>query len=253
MTQKTQGPPPTGEAYAEFEYAFGFFNAELFDGRLPSPLFTFQRKKNAHGYLSHDRFVHKVHGNRVCELAMNPTYFAIETLEETMQTLVHEMVHLDQLLNGNPGRRRYHNKEWASMMEAVGLMPSSTGRPGGKRTGENMSDYVIPGGRFQLACKSLLSSQFRISWLDRYPARARVANSPHLVLTPGEDTEPDEDEGDDPHPTAEDLADLGIETPGEGKKKYQKKYECKSHTIKLWGKPGINVVCGECHKRLEES
>jgi len=37
-------------------------------------------------------------------------------------------------------------------MESIGLMPSDTGEPGGKRTGQRMSDYPIEGGAFYLQC-----------------------------------------------------------------------------------------------------
>lgn len=43
------------------------------------------------------------------------------------------------------------NEEWADKMEGIGLMPSSTGKPGGSRTGEKMADYAIEGGLFMQA------------------------------------------------------------------------------------------------------
>ena len=30
------------------------------------------------------------------------------------------------------------------------------------------------------------------------------------------------------------------------------KYACKTCHIQLWGKPGLNVVCGDCNKKLSE-
>ena len=92
-----------------------------------------------------------------------------------MQTLVHEMVHLWQAHFGKPGRGRYHNGQWADKMEAIGLMPSSTGKPGGQRTGDCMADYAIEGGRFLQACAALVTADFRISWYDRFPAPEVVA------------------------------------------------------------------------------
>ena len=44
-------------------------------------------------------------------------------------------------------RRGYHNKEWAAKMKAIGLQPSNTGMVGGKETGQQMMDYIIPDGR----------------------------------------------------------------------------------------------------------
>jgi hypothetical protein len=39
------------------------------------------------------------------------------------------MVHLWQHHHGKPSRTGYHNKEWATMMKAVGLIPSDTAAP----------------------------------------------------------------------------------------------------------------------------
>ncbi len=47
------------------------------------------------------------------EIAMNPSYFGVVPLLEILQTLVHEMAHAWQFHFGEPGRRGYHNKEWA--------------------------------------------------------------------------------------------------------------------------------------------
>ena len=49
-------------------------------------------------------------------------------------------------------------------MEALGLMPSDTGAAGGKRTGQRMTHYIIPGGRFDTATRELLDSGFKLNW-----------------------------------------------------------------------------------------
>ncbi len=49
-------------------------------------------------------------------------------------------------------------------------MLSSTGKPGGARTGDQMADYPIEGGRFLQACETLLTQEFKISWYDRFPS-----------------------------------------------------------------------------------
>jgi hypothetical protein len=46
-------------------------------------------------------------------------------------------------------------------MEEIGLMPSSTGAPGGKKTGQKMSDYIIPGGVFIEAFKRLQEKKLK--------------------------------------------------------------------------------------------
>lgn len=161
---------PTLQTYEELEQAFAFFNKSLFEERLPHCLLTLQRQHDTYGYFSRDRFVSRDgSGERTHEIALNPSYFAIRSIPETLSVLVREMVSLDQTINGTPGRRRYHNKEWADMLEAVGLMPSDTGLPGGKRTGEKVEHYIIEGGPFDIACSQLVDESFTLSWVDRFP------------------------------------------------------------------------------------
>ena len=52
------------------------------------------------------------------------------------------MVHLWQHHRGTPGRGRYHNQEWAEKMIEIGLMPTDTGKPGGRITGDHMADPI---------------------------------------------------------------------------------------------------------------
>lgn len=84
-----------------------------------------------------------------------------------MQTLVHEMAHQWQCHFGKCSRGGYHNRQWASKMENIGLMPSDTGGPGGKRTGPSMSDYPIEGGRFEQEWKKLRKKGFEVHWESR--------------------------------------------------------------------------------------
>ncbi|WP_435330610.1 SprT-like domain-containing protein, partial [Klebsiella pneumoniae] len=92
-----------------------------------------------YGYCSFQRFAGRESGQMVDEIAMNPVYFSIRTIKATLSTLVHEMVHQWQFHFGKAGRRGYHNKEWAALMERVGLMPSDTGQAGGKKVGQSMT------------------------------------------------------------------------------------------------------------------
>ena len=52
-------------------------------------------------------------------------------------------------------------------MQQVGLMPSDTGRPGGKKTGQGIRDYAIEGGVFLKAVDELMGQGFQIKWHDQ--------------------------------------------------------------------------------------
>ncbi len=162
---------PTEEAYRGFYLAFAVFNSTLFDLKLPDAMLTMQRKKNALGYFSGERFGHRRGTEIVDEIALNPSTFENRTDRQIISTLVHEMVHLWQFHFGKPGRRGYHNKQWASKMIEIGLMPSHTGEPGGKQTGQRMTHYIIDGGSYDREWQLLEGSGFTLEYQDRFANR----------------------------------------------------------------------------------
>jgi hypothetical protein len=165
---------PTQETYDELQRAFDHFNTELFEGRLPQCLITLSRQHDTYGYFSANQFVNlgeEGKGEYCHEITLNPSYFAIRSIPESLSVMAREMVSLDQLLNteGKPPRRRYRNREWADMCEAIGLMPTDTGKPGGKRVGDSVDTYIIEDGPFDVSSAKLVDSEFQLSWVDRYP------------------------------------------------------------------------------------
>ena len=173
-------PQPTLTMYTFIQNAYDFFNDRLFGKQLPDCMFTFQREKSVMGYFASDRWAGE-NNITVHEIALNPSYFITHRPVELMQTLVHEMCHLWQHEFGTPSQRTYHNKEWADKMESIGLMPSSTGQPGGKRTGQKMSDYPIKNGAFYFQCIVFAQSGFHLPYYDRW---ARVESAQVREPTP---------------------------------------------------------------------
>jgi hypothetical protein len=199
----------TQTEYAGLEQAYDWFNADLFGGQLPAVLITLQRKANSRGYFSGRRFSSRLaDGNLTDELALNPATFEGRTDMEILSTLVHEMVHVWQAHSGNPGRGKYHNAEWGDKMESIGLMPSDTGKPGGKRTGQGMTHYIIAGGPFEQSAKKLLSAAFRLNW------QSVEAN--------------------------------GQGKTGGSRAASKVKFTCPSCGQNAWGKPDLFILCGSC-------
>jgi hypothetical protein len=154
----------TAIEYRTFQDAYDHFNAALFAGELPQVLITLQRHAHASGYFSRERFQRRNETREhIHEVALNPDSFIGSKDEEILSTLVHEMAHVWQQEFGHPGRGRYHNQEWATKMGLIGLMPSSTGDPGGKMTGDRMSHYIIKNGTFQQVCRTFLQ-KYRLTW-----------------------------------------------------------------------------------------
>lgn len=148
-----------------FEEAFDWFNKHLFGNKLRPCIITLQKSRRSRGYFSAKIFESKLEeGSRRDEIALNPEHFG-RTDKDILSTLMHEQVHQWQEQEGHPSRGRYHNKEWAAKMEEVGLMPSHTGEPGGKRTGQSVSHYIIPDGLFDKVCTQLLETGFKVNWM----------------------------------------------------------------------------------------
>ena len=142
---------PTTETYKVLQQAYDHFNKAIFSNMLPQCLITLSGElRSARGYYRHHPFKNNKQ-EAVDEISLNPFTFAGRTDREVFSTLVHEMVHLWQFHFGTPPKKPSHNKEWAEKMESVGLMPSTTGAVGGKRTGRRCSHYIIEGDVFDQA------------------------------------------------------------------------------------------------------
>lgn len=242
---------PTRELYDFFSGAYAHFNDALFDGRLAPCMLTVQRQKGCMGLFYPERWVTE-NGLKCHELALNPTYFAAYRVVELFQTLVHEQCHMWQQEYGNPSRSGYHNREWAARMEAIGLMPSDTGEPGGKRTGQCMSDYALPGGCFLDAARRFTAQGGRLKWMDRF----RVADNtrPQAPLA-----ELEREIGGDALLTPVRSLFLDVENedlktlnpPPDGKNKI--KYTCPGCRCNVWGKRALRIRCDECNEPLAPS
>lgn len=227
---------PTQHTYQTLQEVYRHFNEHLFEGKLPECLITLQREKSTYGYFSAQRFVHRDGQAMTDEIALNPSYFAVVDVREILQTIAHEMVHLWQHHFGDPGRRRYHNRQWAEKMQEIGLMPSHTGQPGGRTTGEKMSDYAIEGGRFMQVCERFVEKGKFVEWLDRFPPSnptrgGRTAITPIAEIAQSLVLGPDAcDEGEAPKPSD---------------KSNRVKQRCPSCGAQAWGKPTLKLLCGE--------
>jgi predicted SprT family Zn-dependent metalloprotease len=205
--------------YRILDEAYDFLNNTFFHGQLPSCMITLQRKANSAGYYSPERFEHRKKIKHTDEIALNPAQYHNKSDLEIISTLAHEMVHLWQNHFGNPGRRCYHNKEWAKKLESIGLMPSDTGEPGGKKTGQKMSYYIIPGGGFEREIKKFLAKGKTINWQSIKYRKAKSIGG-RLI--------------------AEAAKPLSSKI----------KYSCPICKQNAWAKPRSKLVCGTCVKPL---
>ena len=214
----------TDEAYADWYSAMDYFNDRLFEGKLPDCIISFARHKNMLGYFCVDRFESQS-GSTAHEIAMNPAYLRPLGEAGALSTLLHELCHLWRHEFGPPNRgggkgaRGYHDLVWAGKMVEVGLLPTDTGLPDGKTTGYSVSHLIVEGGLFDIDCKELLASGFKINWHDR------------LFPAAGDETD-DESEADD--------------NPKPKKKKDRVKFTCDECGLNAWAKPNARISCTNC-------
>ena len=162
------------EIYGSLEVAFDLFNEKLFDKRLPPAAFSLQRRRDTYGHFHGGCFMRRDGSQVADEISLNPQYLRTQPVMQVLQMIGHEMCHAVQFHfpgeHGAPSRAGYHNKGLAAIMNGIGLIPSDTGAPGGKQTGQRVLDYVRPGGRFEQVCKELLALRavgWGLDWGDR--------------------------------------------------------------------------------------
>ncbi len=211
---------PTEAQFGALQLAFNHFNRHLFGRKLPKCLLTVQRDNakalgyfwaNKWGQFDANAETPEEGEGFVDEIALLGVHFRRRTIKDTLSTLVHEMVHLQQQHFGTPPQRAYHNAEWAKMMHAVGLHPSTTGEKGGKETGANCSHYVVEGGAFDRACDDLLKSDFQ---LPLFEVERNVSAA-------------------------------------KKKRASKTKYSCPCCETNAWAKPETKLICGECEEVME--
>jgi hypothetical protein len=212
----------TAIEYNAFQRAYDYFNGALFDRDLPQVLVTLQHHRGARGYFCAEAFQSRQSGATTHELALNPDCFDNRTDEQILSTLVHEMTHVWQQSYGKPGRRGYHNREWARCMKGVGLQPTCTGELGGKETGESVTHYIIANGPFALTCRSLLDEGFVLTWQTRW-----------IPVDPSD-------------PTSQDARGTSVVAGRRGRSATRARFSCPSCGLKAWAKPSAHLLCGTC-------
>lgn len=212
--------------------AFQHFNKTLFGGRLPDCNLIISRKRGAHGYFwSDQRCSIDAEGKtdakvRRHEIAMNPESFAGRSNMEVFSTLVHEMTHLEQQVEGKPGNNGYHNKEWVGLMQRVGLEPYAIDAHRApevvdgklvvpakmKNVGTKVTHMIDPEGKFAASCEKFMAKDMVIVWAAKAPPLTERARAKTASKT---------------------------------------KFECDGCGQLAWAKPTANLSCGDCGVEMD--
>lgn len=131
------------------EKMYRTINQEKFCGILPTPIITVQSKPGTYGHCTCSH-VWKRKEDTTFELNIAAEALAVP-IEETLNTIIHEMVHLYCIKMGIKDTSRkgtYHNKHFKEEAEKVGLECYYTGERYGWNTkgSEKLIEYAIEHG-----------------------------------------------------------------------------------------------------------
>lgn len=216
----------------ELHRAFELLNKSFFDGKLPEPAITIQSsgKRLSMGWCTTKEVWRDQEDKiRKYELNISAEYLNIE-LMETMDTMLHEMVHLYNLVHGVQDCSRggtYHNNRFKSESERRGFYyPENKPHPKygwsfsrlTEETKEKILRLGINHSAFQIARKT----------------------------TPLPDVTPIQDESS--------SSNAGNTVSPGTKKSNSYKWTCPAcHLIVRSTKEKVNIICGDCNETLIRS
>lgn len=118
-TKKTDSIAP---AIRELERFFSVFNRKLYDGKLPKPVITIQTtgRRRALGWFCAN--IWRAKEGEVPEINITAEELGRD-VEDILETLLHEMVHLDNWTQGisDCSVQQYHNKRFKVACDKIGL------------------------------------------------------------------------------------------------------------------------------------
>ena len=132
-----------------FEKIYRTLNADKFGGQLEMPMITLQSSPRAYGHVTVNR-VWRRKDEECFELNIGAEYLK-RPIENVVSTILHEMVHIYNLMNDIQDCSRggvYHNKRFKEKAESVGLCIEYDTRIGWSITSptEELIEYIIDKG-----------------------------------------------------------------------------------------------------------
>lgn len=261
---------PSLKFYQSLEQAFDFYNKELFEGKLNKVFFTVRSGENKDkktqilGYYWQNIFAYQK--KPISEIALNISTFGDCSTVEVLAVLVHEMTHQWRAEVSSepydPNRLGGHDEIWGNKMQQMGLVPTNTGIPGGKRTGKQMMHYIADDGLFQQKTLELIKAGFVIPIFDGYGAASKytikIAPTNNVLVEKWMEEAKTEDEkelielsvnsmSENPNIVRADIRDLHVPIRKPPKpKKVSLKYHCPSCDKKISGPEDLYILCMDC-------
>lgn len=207
-------------AVGQLEKIYNTLNADKFSGVLPTPIITVQSKPGTYGHCSRGKVWRRKDGEAY---EMNIAAEALSTeIEELLDTMLHEMVHLycreNDIQEVSRGGK-YHNKRFKELAEQVGLACYKTEGYGWNTMGhgnDGLVEYALEKG-----------------WSEIKIARGAPGLS---------------------------LGGIGSGTAtmqSEGRERREKapsstrKYQCPKCGNSVRATKAVNILCGDCMEKME--
>ena len=206
-------------AVSQLEHIDNTLNADFFDNGLPVPIITVQSKPGTYGHCSAAKVWQRPDGSTYeLNIAAEVLNYAIE---ETLDTMLHEMVHLYCRENGIQDTSRggkYHNGRFKAEAEKRGLTCFRCGQYGwNTRPSDNLVEYAI----------SKDWNEIRI---------ARNTTPPAIRIG------------------ASGAAQTGAPTTGGGKRPSStRKLVCPCCGQSVRATKAVNIICGDCLQKMVEA
>jgi len=206
---------PTIQQSTKYQMVFDYFNRTLFDDKLHSCMLVFSRNNNIiGGYFAPDKWVND-DGEKVHEIAINANSMIDSNFQTIMETIIHEMIHLEQHLDGTSSRNGYHNKGFIDRAQAFGFEVIGSG--------QSVDTKLKEGGIAEKACLDM-PDELLFDWLA------------YQLDVPGNEGEKGQ----------------GQATAPKRKSGKRKCYQCPVCGMRVWGKAGLSVMCGTDDRTLVE-
>ena len=145
---------------------FDLLNAEYFDSTLSRPTITIQSTPRAYGHftLNDDTWVSAIGGTHEINIGAGTL---ARNIEDICATLLHEMVHYYNYVNGIQDCSRgnmYHNKRFKAAAEERGLMVTHSDKYGWSHTEptEELLNFVIENGLTDILINRNEQGYFRV-------------------------------------------------------------------------------------------
>lgn len=135
-------------AVGQLEKIYNCLNEDFFEGALPVPIITVQSKPGTYGHCSVAKVWQRPDGNTYeLNIAAEVLNYPIE---ETLDTMIHEMVHLycrENNIKETSRGGKYHNGKFKEEAEKRGLECYQCGQYGwNTRAGDNLVEYAMNKG-----------------------------------------------------------------------------------------------------------